>query len=301
METVVKEAVRDAETNAGAALIAGAADAAERFRHVSTPREFTGGKPYRMAADGTPHSLEAFLAQPRSVRGDVELYDVVSFVAYVNRFRNPQTLIFADERNSLFTAVIDYHDVKEDGQGGVQMGPSWLRNRAFLKLVHTDQWDEWIGQDGSDHAMSQELFAQFLEDHIPDIAEPPGAKLVEIARNLEATTSGRFSSAIRANDGSINFNYVKDVQAGANTSDGKVAVPTEVKLMLKPYKSLPDRYPVTGKLRYRLNSGRLLLWFDLFGVDEAIEEAFGDLRKNVESTTPCPILNGPAPKVQAAE
>ena len=129
-----------------------------------------------------------------------------------------------------------------------------------------------------------------------------GAKLVEMARNLEATISGKFSSAIRANDGSINFHYVKDVMAQTSTNaDGKVQLPTEVKLMLKPYESLPDRYAVTGKLRYRISGGKLALWFDLFGVDEAIEQAFGDLTSAViAQVAPTQVLAGPAPRAQTA-
>lgn len=295
MNETKREDVRLAVTNAAAGILAGVADQEARGKLLTEIRNVEGGRPYRVQADGTPASLEGWMTQPTMVRADVELYDMPSFAAYVNRFKNAESLVFADERASTFTAVLDYHQAPAGDKG---IGPRWLRNRAFLKLVHTDEWNEWMAHDGK--GQSQDAFAQFLEDHIPDIAEPSGALLVEIARSLEASISGSFKSAIRAQDGSITFGYVKDVQASAK--DGAVKVPTEVKLMLKPYESLPDRYPVIGKLRYRITGGSLTLWFDMFGVDEAIEEAFGDLRTNVESeVAPSIVLAGPAPKAQTAE
>jgi len=301
MNEKAKDALRAAVSDAGAAALLGIENAEAHAHMVTEIRTVEkDARPFRVTADGTPASLEGWLLQPVSVRAEVELYDVVGFGAYVNRFKGPSTLVFADERNGRFTAVIDYHD-PVSGQG-LAIGPQWLRNRAFLQLQHTDEWNEWLAQDGVEKAMSQEAFAQFLEDHIPQIAAPAGAKLVEMARNLEATVSGKFNSAIRANDGSVNFAYVKDVQATSTSVDGKVALPTEVQLMLKPYESLADRYQVVGKLRYRISGGRLALWFDLFGVDEAIEQAFGDLTAAVTAqVSPTVVLAGPAPKAQTAE
>jgi uncharacterized protein YfdQ (DUF2303 family) len=147
--------------------------------------------------------------------------------------------------------------------------------------------------------MDQASFAQFLEDNIPDIAEPAGAKLVELARTLEAKTDVQFDSHIRAENGAHRFVYIENVTASSSGTSGKIDVPPEFTLVLQPFEG-SKTYDIKARLRYRITSKKLALWFELVRLQDVLKEAFDDelmkITAEVGEDTPC--YNGPAPDAQ---
>ena len=77
----------------------------------------TSGKklPVIVSKDGVqvmqPSAFEAWADRPRFRKGTAALYDLTSFIGHVNRYKDADTIVFADnnrEHPSL-TAVLDYH------------------------------------------------------------------------------------------------------------------------------------------------------------------------------------------------
>lgn len=75
-----------------------------------SPQQAPGGEHFIVLPGGQVHSL-AGLMPPSRVRERVSLIDADSFCDYVNRFKNPDTLIFASmtDTGAKLTAIIDYH------------------------------------------------------------------------------------------------------------------------------------------------------------------------------------------------
>jgi uncharacterized protein YfdQ (DUF2303 family) len=234
--------------------------------------------------------MEGYLPMPVMRRADVTVHDALSFGAYLNRFKEDATLIFADRVARAFTGVIDYHEPGVDGLA------RWGRHRVSLPLRHTPSWMTW--ENANKKALGQVAFSQFLEDNIPDIAEPAGATIMEIARSFEVKKSVSFKSQIRADNGSHNFTFNEEV---TGTSRGVVVPPTFV-LGLRPFEG-STVYRIEARLRYRNDDGKLSLWFDLIRAQDVLDTAFqdelGTIVKTVGDKTP--VVAGPAPGKQTAE
>ncbi len=178
-----------------------------------------------------------------------------------------------------FQAVLDYHTDPAT--------PSWNTHRALCALVKTVAWTEWAALNKK--VCTQAEFATFLEDHIPDIASPAGATLVELARNFEAAKDVTFQSSQRASDGSITFAYNETVKE--NVRGATMKVPAEFVLGLAPFEGSP-KYQVTARLRYRIaDGGKLTLWYDLLRVQDVLDAAFNDVLADVVKAT-APAVRG---------
>lgn len=286
----MNSAVNTVPTENAAALLAGEELATTKQRLTAEVHRLTeNGRPFRVTVDGQLQSLEGFLLAPVSIRGDLHVYDAASLVNYVQRFKDGDTIVFADKVGRSFTAVLDYHGVD---------APRWGRHRAVLVARQTEAWKRWTDADGK--RMNQADMAQFIEDNIPDIAMPPGAELVEVARNLEAKKDVIFLSTQRPQNGSVNFHYQETVQGSMRGGD--LAIPEQFILGLTPFEGCSP-YKVTARLRYRIESGgKLAIWFDLLRVADIIEEAFSEIAEDVkEGVGDTLILAGPAPAAAKAE
>lgn len=291
------ETVRTAITNAAAGFIAGEDRAEQRAKLLAeihyADEAGESGRPYRIDANGVPASMEAFLGRPVMRRADVALHDAASFIAYVNRFRDPATaLVFANAPDNQFVGVLDYH------QPGAEGLASWARHRATLTLKTTAPWDAWVEKSGTQ--MNQSEFGQFLEDQMSSIAEPAGATVVEMARNLEAKIEVQFESGIRAQNGAVRFQYIENVNGSAK--GGTMQIPEAFTLTLCPYEG-GDFHSVIARFRYRIGQGgRLALWYDLLQVDEILEAAFVQEKQRIAAgVTDTPVLSGVAPGKPVSE
>lgn len=286
----MNSAVNSVPTENAAALLAGEELANTKHKLTSEVHRLTEhGRPFRVTVDGQLQSLEGFLLAPVSIRGDLGVYDATSFINYVQKFKDADTVIFADKVNRSFTAVLDYHGVDK---------ARWGRHRAVLAARQTEAWKRWVEADGK--RMNQADMAQFIEDNIPDIASPPGAELVEVARNLEAKKDVTFLSTQRPQNGSVNFHYQETVQGSMRGGD--LAIPEQFILGLTPFEGCSP-YKVTARLRYRIEAGgKLAIWFDLLRVEDIVEEAFKEITEDVTGGVgDTLILAGPAPAKAVAE
>jgi uncharacterized protein YfdQ (DUF2303 family) len=285
-----KDSIVSVETNAAVTAILAeelGRDVAKRASEIKSFEE--GSRPYRIKENGDIEICERLSAAPAARRGEVAFYEALSFSRFVKRFVSAQTVIFADAIGRKFTAAMDYHPA-----GNSSLEASWDQFRAVLPLRHPEDWSAWVAANKT--PMDQASFALFLEEHIPQIAEPAGAKLVEIARTLEAKTDVQFESHIREDNGAHRFKYVEDVNASAA---GNISIPPEFDLVLQPFEG-SKTYGVKARLRYRINQRKLWLWFDLIRVEDVLREAFNDelLKIEGEIGKDTPIFNGPAPAPQ---
>ena len=205
-----------------------------------------------------------FAPRPHRIVQSVTVRDVGGFVAYYTLFSDPNSRIFADEKKNAVLAILDYHAA---GEGA----PRWGDHRLTLALEHSDEWAEWIGKNGQDNRMNQVAFAEFIEDHTADIREPDAATMLEMSRSLQAKTDVDYTSAIRLNNGQVQLAYNEQVKGTYGA--GKVEIP-ETFLISIPIFTGSIRQPITARLRYRLVSGKLSIWYDLLRYRDIARDAF---------------------------
>lgn len=284
---------QDASTAAAVGVLAGKAIARAEADGPNQIKTAPNGRLYRVASNGALELLESLALGPVFRMGSVSVYTGETFAAYVNRFKNTSTLVFADVIGRKFTAVMDYFDAGPQGAG------AWDRHRVDLALRHTPDWNTWVGSNKK--AMTQGDFGQFIEDNLPNIAEPAGAIIVQIARTLEAKVNATFESDIRPDDGSYSFKYAEDVQSQAGR--GTLKIPNEFTLVLQPFEGSKS-YTVKARFRFKLISGKLTMWYDLIRLEDVVRTAFAEEQEriddaiNIDEKMPeLPILAGPAPSM----
>jgi uncharacterized protein YfdQ (DUF2303 family) len=251
------------------------ADAVAEIAHRAAEIQIeplTAGAIVALRGDQDIHveDLERFADRPRRERGQYELSTTESFLAYVAKHADlEQTTTWVHPTNGTMTAILNDH-----GAGA----PGWRDHRAVLTLEATPAWKRWLAADR--RMLTQEQFAEHIEESIPDIAAPPAAALLEIAQSISMTTTASFRSAKRLHDGRTQLTYNEDVETSAGDS-GQMEIPRELQLVLSPFVG-EDAIPVMARLRTRLVQNKLQIGYLLDRPEELVRETIdriaGDVR-----------------------
>jgi uncharacterized protein YfdQ (DUF2303 family) len=228
----------------------------------SKPRELEPGVIYAWLDAGQVHQVDLtgdeYLDLPRRKRGTVSVRDVASFAQYHGKHAGEHSEVFADLDAATITAVLNAHAAD---------GADWQDHRVTLTMVKTPQWITWTSHDsGSDSGrlMTQDRFAEFIEDNAADVA-PGGpctaADLLEVAQKFQAHTKVTFSSGKRLQSGETQFVYSEQIDGKAGDR-GTIEIPNDFELAIAPFEDC-EPYRVQARFRYRINSGDLRMGYHL--------------------------------------
>ena len=231
------------------------------------------------------HNLEALLATPARPRGTVRLNDHASFCGYVRQRTGicvagyePKVYGVREPKPS-FVAIFNDHR-------GDQAG--WRDDRAVFDCPLSPEWQRWTSQSGK--VMTQEAFATWIEDNLPDIAMPPAADMLEISRSLEAKKKVNFASGLRLSNGQHQITYEESIEGTA--AKGRLMVPEVFSLGI-PVLEGGDRYQVEARLRYRIaDGGKLSMWYDLLRPHKVLEDAVHFVWRAIEAELATTIWHG---------
>lgn len=225
--------------------------------------------PFILGADGRLHTVEHLLDEPLRIQATPQFPDLASFCAYVNRYKNALTTIFANRDGAKLTAWIDYHgnDV-----------PSRETHSATLNLKVSEEWKAWLGKDGV--AQTVDAFAAWIEAREIDILSPSSASILEAARDLKLSRDGSYERKVNETNGSMHFVWKENIE-----EKGTVKLATEWTVALRPYEHC-DPVPVKAKIQYRLgDGGKITFAFKLQRPDLVVEAAFGQIVERVKAET----------------
>lgn len=227
------------------------------------------------------HELETTLAAPLRKRGVVHLRDAASFIRVVAEQGTPNTKLYGVITPApSFQAIFDDHGDE----------PGWREHRASYDCPLSVEWKKWDDHDG--RGMTQEAFAQFIEDNAPDCVAPPAAEMMEIARTLQAKKKVNFASSVRLQTGQTELTYEETIDGTAGK--GKLPLPETFQLGIPVLEGGP-RYAVEARLRFRIGErGALSMWYDIVRPHKIVEAAVRDVWKQIEEGTGLTILHGAA-------
>lgn len=217
---------------------------------------------------------------PRRKAGTVKVFDTESFCEYFTLFSDPNSRVFADETNNRILAVLDYH-------GAGDNAPRWGEHRVDFNMRHSEEWNRWKAWDGQRKAQMD--FAEFIEDNAPDIVNPSAATMLEVSRDLRAKIDADFGSTIQMSNGSVRFRFSETVKGTFGSGD--IDVPEQFTISIPIYLGC-ERVPLTARLRYRISSGKLTLWFNLLRAEAIEREAFYAARGAIEQKLSITVIDG---------
>lgn len=239
----------------------------------------------------TDAQLEQLQPRPYRVKGQVATKTVESFSHYVNTHKREESLLYAvvDEHSTTplrVTAVFNEH------QGGEvdENQPGWRDFTATLTPDVSHEWQNWTSNSGK--RMNQFEFALFIEDNIKDVSSqegyPTGTEMLKMATQFEATQDKKFRSAVRVQSGGVNLECI-DTDNAATVEKMQafdrfmIGIPAFWK---------GQAYLLEAKLRYRVQSGVLTLWYDLIRPDLVVNDAIDKILDDVKQATGLPALYG---------
>lgn len=192
-----------------------------------------------------------------------------SMIAYINRFKNSDTVLFADIGKNRFDCAIDYHEAPtandpspEAGAAeagavaatpaiSVKAGAKLLVHRAVLQLDFSEQWKVWT--TANERVMSHLAFSKFIEENAEDIIEPAGTSLLEIVNDLRAVGNRTVNSSVR-NGVLEKFEFKNDKGV---VSDKAVEIPSTFTLYIPVYFGA-RQIPIKAFLRRDVDDDGLL-------------------------------------------
>jgi uncharacterized protein YfdQ (DUF2303 family) len=222
---------------------------------------------------------------PARAAGLVKLRDANSFVAYFNRQKRPESLIYASLDPAKILGVIDDHRAFDAATVGEHDGANWRGYRVEFAVPASREWKTWTGKDRQ--PMTQLELAELIEDNLPDIVTPDGSTMLSVALNFEASKEGNFVSATRLQDGSTNFVWKEDINATGN----KIAMPSQITLSIPVFEN-GSPYSIDARIKYRVQNGTLKIWYELVRPHKVLEVAFRAIWSQIEEQTATKILLG---------
>lgn len=231
------------------------------------------------------------IEQPKWVTASVNVQKAASLSAYVSRFKNDGTVLFADIQKSVIVGAIDYHHAPAITLSEVQekdKPTSFTRaetpvarlgsHNVTLALQYSEEWKRWTGMN--EKLVEQVDFADFLEENGYDVIDPSGAQLLELCRDIHASSGATVRKVVR--NGAVKTLELQQ-ENGATTGDG-LEIPNEFTILIPIYFGEPK---VTFTCLTRLNAGHgtLKLGYKLIRMEAKRQDEFQRIVDNVSVDT----------------
>ncbi len=230
-------------------------------------------------ADYRVEALEKLVAPfakaPRRLTAKLSFSTLDSFIAYVTLFKCDATQIFIRQASAVsVVAILDYHNSET-------FEASWCEHRATYAPEMTPEWQRWIS--GHKRQMTQTELATFLEENQQLIMTPPGAELLELVQTLEGKNDIKCNSTIRLTNGRTKLIYEEDVvlRGSTSTQKGEIEFPSQLVAALPLFTGGPT-YKVTCRLKYRINSAKLVFWYEMVDTHLILQDAIRGIEDRIQ-------------------
>lgn len=240
-------------------------------------------------ANLTPENAGDVFA-PKIIKLTTQLQTSLALTQYLHRFKDADSIMFADVAGNKITAIVDYHvrPTATEGRLPVEAKPRHSAHRALLQLKHSQEWATWTSRN--EKLMSHTDFAGFLEENAIDVVSPDGAALLELTRDLQVKGGVSFKSSIRMGD-TVSFEYQK---ADDVSTKGDLELPAMISIAIPVYFGEP---PITMNvlLRRKIDDGQLFLGFKIMRLENHKQAEFLRIATTIEADTEVEsILGNPA-------
>lgn len=269
--------------------------------------------------------LDQYLPAPERRTGTTQLADVDSFVAYVNRHKRPETVIFADLDASGSPALECVFDADHAGPEGA----GWNQHRASYQFPLSAEWLAWRRTHGQQLAQSD--FASFVDERAADLVdaealraqaqavaaqegtpyeEPaqitlaerlgvplaPAVDVIGASRGLRIRAEVDVTEVVSVSSGETELVFNEKHRGADGTS---LKIPTAFLVAIPIFRGEP-RDVFLVRLRYRRapQAARILWTLSLHQADEVLLGACRLVVERVRKATELPVFTGAAPKAR---
>lgn len=259
-----------------------------------------------VTAEPIQAKLDAFAEIPRSRAGTLRALDLGSFAALVLRDYDAGSVVLVDVSGAgvSFEAVLDYHGPIPEHVSGQRTFQRHCRETIVYSPELSDEWRAWTEQAGK--PMAQGTFAEWIDEHLPDIADPghlasdPDStaakfgqvygfsadqaygyatpeRMVTVSTGFQIREGAVLKSATNLASGEVSMQY----ETTHSDEQGKLLnVPRRFLLSIPVFKR-EAAYLVPVKLSYRKQGGQIVWFFDLYRADRFRDDAIEGMRNEL--------------------
>ena len=227
--------------------------------------------------------------KPRLLRGAAAIGDEQSFIAHVARFADSHSVIFASKAG--VTAIYDYNLPVKSGEPRDTSARFGIHRATFMPEL-SEEWKAWIG--GAGKPLPQEAFADFLDEHLYDLAAatearpkvPSPADLATMAHSLKVTSEDALESTLNRTTGEYTI-----TAKFAQTTTGSAQIPPEFDIFIPLFTGGP-KTRITCKLRLRKADTKFLFGWAVPGSAALLRQAMDELGARIKEATKLPVITG---------
>lgn len=245
--------------------------------------------------------IDEYATRPDRAKGTAKVETLDSFISLTLRHRLLNSVIFAQISGGSpsLTTVVDYHNASDDEE----VTPEFCQHRIVYAFPLSHEWKAWSGQSGK--TLTQGDFAQWIFDHVADLAAPTPDEAAEFGA-LYQTTVGTPADIITLSRGlqisvSSNIKDIRVLQSGEaqiayeeehrDAGGQRLIVPGLMMLRIPLFqRGEPTRIPV--HLRYRRAAQSVAWTFSLVRPEAVLEAAVLEAAIDASNKTTLPFYAG---------
>ncbi len=252
-------------------------------------------------------SLKEFIDEEKVVpdrrEGTHTALDVNTFIEITNRFKNDDSVVFAQAQvaNNTISAsllsVLDFHPA-----GGENDKAANLDHKVSYKFPISKELAFWLRLNGTE--LGQTDFALLLEERIgemtvaqesdisaiknlkPKFADP--LEILSLSRDLEIYSNVKVKQAAKLSSGERKLEFD---EAHVDATGKAISIPDFFMLSIPIFVGGKSE-KVTVRLRYRKKGEGVVWFYDLYRVDQVFQTAFETITKDVAEKTKLPLYLG---------
>lgn len=268
------------------------------------------------------HREAAEYLKPARRRGVAHLHDLASLVDWANRFKDANSVLYAnpDMDKPTLTCIADYH-LEGPADPTAPGGDPRARHgahRAIYDFPLSEEWKAWTRVSGN--PLGKDEMGEFIEANAKDIMDPTPAvlggkesdknepwenRLIQTAQKIEGrygqltqllAMSRRFqvfeksdlTVATNRDTGEAEIQFLNEHKG----ADGKpLNVPNLIIIAIPVFlNGAPYRMPV--RFRYRKQGGEVRFLLSVYNPEKAFEAAFDEAVKDAQDETLLPTFMG---------
>jgi uncharacterized protein YfdQ (DUF2303 family) len=253
--------------------------------------------------------LDEYLTAPERKKGTATVTDLTSFIALTLRGQDENSVIFAkrDPAQPRLVSVLNYNQSGGDDAGAPRYGD----HRVVYPFPVSKEWQAWQAKNGS--KMSQGDFAEFLEDRIADVMEPPTgqvidggsdavhdlsksiggtfagpARLMELSRGMTVSANNKVAQAVNLGSGEMTIQFAEE----HHDEKGKPLKVPSLFVIAIPIFDRGPLYRIGVRLRYRISGGNIVWFYELYRADKSFDHAFDEACMTAAQETTLPLFYG---------
>ena len=220
--------------------------------------------------------------RPLRNTGTIDVADVESFVLMVGRENIPETtIVTANMDRRQFTAIVNF---AEDGQKAGHGD-----RKISLEMQTTLEHDRWTKNNRA--RMTQLQLADFLEENLENITEPPAAEMIEMISNLKVKRNAVYHAVIETETGEQSLSFSETIKG--ETQNGSFDFKSKFKIAITPFRGSKP-YEITCNLRFSVDDQSLRIFFSMVNISKVVEHAFEEENRKMRgemSTLDVPVIN----------